>query len=74
MIWTRSKSVYRTRSAPKGTIRTLHYVVRKGDSLARISRRFNVTVADLRRWNSLRGKYLQPGQRLKVVVDVTQQS
>jgi len=53
---------------------TLRYTVRRGDSLARIAQRFNVRVSDLRRWNSLPGKYLQPGQKLKLHVDVTEQA
>jgi membrane-bound lytic murein transglycosylase D len=56
-------------------VRTVRYTVRKGDSLFLISRKFNVSVADLRSWNGLSGKkYIQPGQNLKVRVDVTQQS
>lgn len=48
------------------------YTVRKGDSLYRISREFNVRVADLRRWNAIeQGEYLQPGQRLNLRVDPT---
>ena len=51
------------------------YRVRKGDSLARISSKFNVSIKQLRRWNKLeKGKYLQPGQRLTLYVDVTRQS
>jgi len=51
------------------------YRVRKGDSLARISRKFRVSINQLRKWNNLsRNKYLQPGQRLVVYVDVTAQS
>ena len=45
----------------------LHYEVKQGDSLWTISRRFNVSVADLKKWNRLSGKrYLQPGQKLVV--------
>ena len=50
------------------------YTVRNGDSLALISRKFRVTVADLKRWNRLSDTLLRPGQRLTVYVDVTQQS
>jgi membrane-bound lytic murein transglycosylase D len=57
------------------TVRPVHYTVRRGDSLSRISHRFKVSVTDLRRWNALpKGKYLQPGQRLKLYVDVTRQT
>lgn len=51
------------------------YRVKRGDSLSRISSRFNVSVAQLRRWNRLpKGKYLQPGQHLTLYVDVTRQT
>lgn len=56
-------------------IRPLRYIVRRGDSLARIARRFRVTVNQLRKWNSLPSRgYLQPGQRLTLYVDVTRQA
>ena len=56
-------------------IREITYVVRRGDSLSSIARRFRVTVDKLVEWNKGAGeKYLQPGQRLKMVVDVTEQS
>ncbi|NGX16985.1 LysM peptidoglycan-binding domain-containing protein [Wenzhouxiangella sp. XN24] len=57
------------------TIRRVHYTVRRGDSLSRIASNFSVSVADIRRWNQLdRDRYLQPGQRLVLHVDVTAQS
>lgn len=53
----------------------ISYVVRKGDSLSRISQRFNVKVAELLRWNTLKPEaYLQPGQRLTLYIDVTRQA
>ncbi|MBL0711439.1 MAG: LysM peptidoglycan-binding domain-containing protein, partial [Colwellia sp.] len=53
-------------------IRNITYKVRRGDSFARIADKFNVRISDIERWNSLsRRKYLQPGQRLKLSVDVT---
>jgi membrane-bound lytic murein transglycosylase D len=61
--------------AASGRIRELTYVVRRGDSLSSIARRFRVTVDKLVEWNAGAGaKYLQPGQRLKMLVDVTTQS
>jgi membrane-bound lytic murein transglycosylase D len=59
---------------PTGTQSRLHYKVRRGDSLSRIAQRFKVSVADLKRWNTLDNKYLQPGQQLKLYVDVTEQT
>jgi membrane-bound lytic murein transglycosylase D len=56
-------------------IRRVNYTVRRGDSLYRIASHFRVSVEDIKRWNSLDGnRYLQPGQRLVLHVDVTAQS
>jgi membrane-bound lytic murein transglycosylase D len=56
-------------------IRQVTYTVRRGDSLSSIARRFRVTVANLVEWNDVSaGKYLQPGQRLKMFVNVVEQS
>ncbi|WP_127477420.1 lytic transglycosylase [Sulfurivermis fontis] len=57
------------------TRQRIGYVVRSGDSLATISQRFRVSVDNLISWNKLDGKkYLQPGQRLTLYVDVIRQS
>ncbi|MCW8902935.1 lytic transglycosylase [Sedimenticola sp.] len=61
-------------SPPVDTRSSLRYRVRKGDSLALIAQRFNVTISDLRKWNTLEGRYLQPGQRLQLFVDVAEQT
>ena len=56
----------------QAVMRNITYKVRSGDSFARIADKFNVRISDIERWNSLsRNKYLQPGQRLKLSVDVT---
>jgi membrane-bound lytic murein transglycosylase D len=61
--------------AAANRIREITYVVRRGDSLSSIARRFRVTVDKLVEWNTGAGaKYLQPGQRLKMIVDITTQS
>ncbi len=76
VVWTRGKlshaaSISQTR--PSNTMHALRYTVRKGDSLYLIADRFNIRVADIKRWNQV-GKYLQPGQKLKLYVDITSQS
>jgi membrane-bound lytic murein transglycosylase D len=58
----------RTDVVPPAT-RRVRYTVRRGDTLAAISRRFAVTVAALRDWNGLRGSALRPGQRLVIHLD-----
>lgn len=45
------------------------YKVRRGDSLSRIAGKYKVSIDDIVAWNSLDpGKYLQPGQTLKLHV------
>ena len=62
-------------AGPSGTQRRVAYTVRRGDSLAKISSRFRVSIGQLVRWNKLdRNQYLQPGQRLVMYIDVTRQS
>jgi len=47
--------------------KTVRYTVRRGDTLFDIARRFDVTVADLRRWNKLdKDGLLKPGQSLLI--------
>jgi membrane-bound lytic murein transglycosylase D len=61
--------------AATNRMREITYVVRRGDSLSSIARRFKISVDKLVEWNAgAADKYLQPGQRLKMVVDVTAQS
>ncbi len=53
-------------------LRTLTYTVRRGDSLSRIASKFNLKISDIAEWNDLNAKrYLQPGQKLTLYVDVT---
>lgn len=53
-------------------IQKVGYYVRKGDSLARIANKFSVRIKDLVSWNKLdRKKYLRPGQKLTIYVDIT---
>ncbi|MDR9437518.1 MAG: LysM peptidoglycan-binding domain-containing protein, partial [Thiohalophilus sp.] len=61
--------------AQRSLTKRIGYRVRRGDSLARISQKFRVSIGQLRKWNNLqKGKYLQPGQRLTLYVDVMQTS
>jgi membrane-bound lytic murein transglycosylase D len=74
VVWT-SESTPTQALSSNGTTRKLRYIVRRGDSLYLIASRFRISVADLIRWNNIdKGKYLQPGQKLTMYVDVTRQS
>jgi membrane-bound lytic murein transglycosylase D len=46
--------------------RVKYYVVRRGDNLWSISKRYKVSVDDLKRWNGPQIKILKPGDRIKV--------
>ncbi|MDH3219296.1 MAG: LysM peptidoglycan-binding domain-containing protein [Gammaproteobacteria bacterium] len=76
VVWTKDKraqSVSIIDTRPGNALHALRYTVRKGDSLYLIADRFNISVADIKRWNQV-GKYLQPGQKLKLYIDITSQS
>jgi len=74
VIWQKAtvKHIGNSPVTERAIMRNITYKVRRGDSFARIAQKFNVSISDIERWNSLsRKKYLQPGQRLKLSVDVT---
>lgn len=67
-----AKRVEASYGVDQAIMRNITYKVRRGDSFARIADKFNVSISDIERWNSLkRSNYLQPGQKLKLSVDVT---
>lgn len=52
-----------TRSTPA---KTLVYVVKRGDNLWSIGRRYGVSTSQLKRWNKLRSSAITPGDKLMV--------
>jgi membrane-bound lytic murein transglycosylase D len=75
LIIKKAKKITKKYTQRKSVIQPIRYTVRSGDSLSTISEKFNVRVADLRKWNkNSLGKYLKLGQKLKVKVDTTQPS
>ncbi len=55
-------------------LRQINYVVRRGDTLARVSERFKVTIQEILSWNRLpKNKRLRPGQRITLHIDVRTQ-
>lgn len=43
-----------------------YYMVKKGQTLGGIAEKLNVSVSNLRKWNSISGSKIKPGQRLKI--------
>jgi len=46
--------------------------VKRGETLSKIARKHNVTIADIREWNRGIGNSVRAGQKIKLVVDVDQ--
>ncbi len=42
------------------------YIVKRGDTLHSIAEKFDVAVADLKRWNKKYGNHIQPGNKLTI--------
>jgi len=43
-----------------------YYTVKEGDTLSAISRKYRISVADIKRWNNLRSDMIRVGQKLKI--------
>ena len=74
VIWQKSRktSTSANNAVEQAIVRNITYKVRRGDSFARIADKFNIHIRDIERWNKIsRRNYLQPGQLLKLSVDVT---
>ena len=69
-IWPRS-STNKLAQPKRRVVKKVTYKVRSGDNLSAIAQRFSVTVKDIKKWNRALKKYLQPGQRLSLFVNVT---
>jgi len=50
----------------KNTKKTQTYIVKRGDTLHSIAQKFDVAVADLKRWNKKYGNRIQPGNKLTI--------
>lgn len=71
VIWSRNAQSANS-PAQRSVVRRVNYQVRRGDNLASIAQRFQVSVSDIARWNNINpNRYLQPGQNLTLHVDVT---
>lgn len=56
-----------THTAQKSSKETVtYYNVKKGDSLWKIARKFQLTTDQIRQWNNLEGDMIRPGHRLKI--------
>ncbi|MBB3168614.1 LysM peptidoglycan-binding domain-containing protein [Simiduia aestuariiviva] len=71
VLWSNTQVATQTTNS-NGVIRKVNYRVRRGDSLARIAGKFNLSVSDILKWNTMDTKsYIHPGQKITLFVDVT---
>ncbi|MEK9528841.1 MAG: LysM peptidoglycan-binding domain-containing protein [Gammaproteobacteria bacterium] len=77
-LYPKKARALRTVTSPRPSLqkveRTIRYTVKPGDSFGRIANRFQVSIANLKRWNPehAKEKYLQPGDRLVIKINVKQ--
>jgi membrane-bound lytic murein transglycosylase D len=53
----------------KGPIKEIRYVVKEGDTLWDIALMYDLSVADIKRWNNLRGNVIRPKDELLLKID-----
>jgi membrane-bound lytic murein transglycosylase D len=58
-----NKEIQRENQSRKATIQ---YKVRRGEQLASIASKYDVTVKDIKKWNNLKSNKVKAGQRLKI--------
>lgn len=68
VITAANKKIHRipANSHPNKSSEMHYYSVQSGDSLWKISRKFHISMAEIKKWNSLKTNRLQPGKTLKI--------
>ena len=66
-VHTPKRSKYNSNT--KTTYKT--HTVKSGDALGSIADKYNVSLAELRKWNRIKGNMIHPGQKLKIQKTVT---
>lgn len=56
----------RTSFKKEKTVTTKTHTVKRGDNLGEIAAKYDVSIADLRKWNKIKGNNIQAGQRIKI--------
>lgn len=65
-LGTRSKSYAATRTARNFSQGTAIYKIKKGDNLGAIAEKYNVSIADIKKWNNLKSNTIAFGRTLKI--------
>lgn len=62
-----SKTSYKKKSS----VTTKTHLVKRGDNLGEIAGKYGVSIAELRKWNKIKGNKIMAGQRLKIQKTIT---
>lgn len=52
--------------APKAQATTRTHIVKRGDTLSSLARKYKCSISDIKKWNNIRGNNIQIGQKLKI--------
>ena len=56
-------------SKPKFERKTQYHTIKSGESLGKIADKYNVSITELKKWNSIKGNTIQAGKKLKIYSD-----
>ncbi|MFM9825259.1 LysM peptidoglycan-binding domain-containing protein [Flavobacterium sp.] len=56
---------------PISLSKTKYYIVKRGDNLSGIANKYDVTIADLKKWNYIKGNNVARGKSLKIYLEDT---
>ena len=56
-------------SKPKFERKTQFHTIKSGESLGKIGDKYNVSITELKKWNSIKGNTIQAGKKLKIYSD-----
>ena len=54
---------------PKFERKTQFHTIKSGESLGKIADKYNVSISELKKWNSIKGNNIQAGKKLKIYSD-----
>jgi membrane-bound lytic murein transglycosylase D len=55
----------------KSMVATKTHIVKRGDNLGEVASKYGVSVADLKKWNRIKGNNIMAGQRIKIQTNTT---
>lgn len=60
------KKPEKPKAPKKAEPKVITYVVKKGDSLGKIAKKYHVKIKDIQKWNNLKSDFIRENQKLKI--------